>query len=154
VVRTHSLGENRNIAYPKIHVTKTKTILTGTVVGLILCNGCAAPRAVVVKENPEDGLKYAWIPSGTFQMGCSGECDDGEQPSHQVTISKGFWIGQTVVTTGAYKRFTRSNGKPMPPEPRHRGVLSGYKKGQTRQIWSFWGRDLGGTAENICATAL
>ncbi|HEV2349816.1 MAG TPA: SUMF1/EgtB/PvdO family nonheme iron enzyme [Terriglobia bacterium] len=70
--------------------------------------------------NPKDGLKYVWIPPGTFMMGCSpgdSECDDEEKPSHRVTFSKGFWIGQTPVTVGAYKRFAASAGRPMPDEP-------------------------------------
>jgi formylglycine-generating enzyme required for sulfatase activity len=67
--------------------------------------------------NPKDGLKYVWIPPGTFMMGCSpgdNECYDFEKPAHQVTITKGFWIGQTPVTVGAYKRFAGSPGRQMP----------------------------------------
>jgi formylglycine-generating enzyme required for sulfatase activity len=60
-----------------------------------------------------------WIPPGTFQMGCSPgdtECDADEKPAHEVTIAKGFWMGQTLVTVGAFKRYVRATGKPMPPE--------------------------------------
>jgi len=77
-----------------------------------------------VKVNSKDGLKYVWIPAGTFMMGCSpgdSECDDNEKPSHRVTLTKGFSIGQTPVTVGAYKRFARSAGKAMPPEPKLMG---------------------------------
>jgi formylglycine-generating enzyme required for sulfatase activity len=81
------------------------------------------------------GLQYAWIPPGTFQMGCSpgdADCYDEEGPSHPVKISKGFWIGQTAVTVGAYKRFTQSNGKSMPPEPNFfgRALNSGWDDDQ------------------------
>jgi formylglycine-generating enzyme required for sulfatase activity len=79
-----------------------------------------APRPGEVRENPWDGLKYVWIPPGTFTMGCSpgdNDCFDWEKPAHLVTISKGFWIGQTVVTVGAYKRFTARAGQQMPPAP-------------------------------------
>lgn len=72
------------------------------------------------KANPKDGLKYVWIPPGSFQMGCSpgdSECDSAEKPSHQVTISKGFWIGQTEVTVGAYKRFAAGTGNGIPSAP-------------------------------------
>jgi sulfatase modifying factor 1 len=78
------------------------------------------PSAGSVRENPKDGLKYVWIQPGSFQMGCSpgdNQCFDWEKPAHQVTISKGFWMGQTPVTVGAYKRFARETGKSMPPEP-------------------------------------
>ncbi|HKO03580.1 MAG TPA: SUMF1/EgtB/PvdO family nonheme iron enzyme [Candidatus Acidoferrales bacterium] len=80
----------------------------------------AAPAAGTVRENRKDGLKYVWIPPGTFSMGCSpgdSECFPAEEPAHAVTISKGFWIGQTVVTVGAYKRFTAGTGQQMPPAP-------------------------------------
>ena len=73
-----------------------------------------------VRVNPKDGLKYVWIPPGTFMMGCSpgdNECGDDEKPPHQVTITKGFWLGQTEVTVGAYKRFAGATGRQMPPEP-------------------------------------
>jgi formylglycine-generating enzyme required for sulfatase activity len=53
-------------------------------------------------------------------MGCSpgdNECQRSEKPPHQVTITKGFWLGQTEVTVGAYKRFAGATGQQMPPEP-------------------------------------
>jgi formylglycine-generating enzyme required for sulfatase activity len=53
-------------------------------------------------------------------MGCSpGDdgCYDNEKPSHQVAISRGFWIGQTQVTVGAYKRFAADTGRQMPHAP-------------------------------------
>lgn len=65
-------------------------------------------------------MMYVWIPPGTFAMGCSpsdSECYFDEKPSHTVKISKGFWMGQTVVTDGAYKRFARATGRPMPAAP-------------------------------------
>ena len=77
-----------------------------------------------VKENPKDGLKYVWIPSGTFVMGCSpgdNSCSAGERPAHQVTITKGFWLGQTEVTVAAYKRFAAATGRQLPGEPELRG---------------------------------
>jgi formylglycine-generating enzyme required for sulfatase activity len=73
-----------------------------------------------VRINPNDGLKYVWIPPGGFQMGCSpgdSECDADEKPAHQVTITKGFWMGQTEVTVAAYRRFVESTGAQMPPAP-------------------------------------
>jgi hypothetical protein len=73
-----------------------------------------------VRVNPKDGLKYVWIPPGTFKMGCSpgdNDCDVNEKPTHQVTITKGFWLGQTPVTVGAYKHFVWATGIQMPPEP-------------------------------------
>ena len=53
-------------------------------------------------------------------MGCSRgdkECFDDEKPPHTVRIGRGFWLGQTAVTVGAYKRFAESTGVSMPAEP-------------------------------------
>lgn len=85
-------------------------------------NAAGTPSAGMV--NPKDGLKYVWIPSGTFQMGCSPEddaCSYDEKPSHQVKIGKGFWMGQTDVTVGAYKRFAGAAGRQMPAALGFRG---------------------------------
>ena len=52
-----------------------------------------------------------------FRMGCSpgdGDCGESEKPAHEVRISKGFWMGQTAVTVGAYKRFVVDTGRSMP----------------------------------------
>jgi sulfatase modifying factor 1 len=86
-----------------------------------------ALAAVAARVNPKDGLKYVWIPPGTFMMGCSPadmQCKKEEKPSHQVTITKGFWMGQTPVTVGAYKRFTGATGRQMPPEPEDLNFLN------------------------------
>ena len=74
------------------------------------------PSGPKVQVNPRDGVKYVWIAPGTFQMGCSPgdtECWDGEKPVHTVTISKGFWMGQTAVTVGAYQRYVRAAHRTM-----------------------------------------
>jgi formylglycine-generating enzyme required for sulfatase activity len=64
------------------------------------------------RVNPKDGLTYLWIPPGTFVMGCSpgdGECWPEEGPAHEVTITKGVWIGQTLVTQNTYQRIAGTN---------------------------------------------
>jgi formylglycine-generating enzyme required for sulfatase activity len=90
-----------------------ETRVEATLLDLVATAGSA-------RESPRDGLKYVWIPPGTFMMGCSpgdNECANHEKPSHQVTITKGFWIGQTEVTVGTYKRFAAATGRQMPDAP-------------------------------------
>jgi formylglycine-generating enzyme required for sulfatase activity len=74
----------------------------------------AAPVASVgVKTNPLDGQPYVWIPPGQFVMGCSvGDpaCDMDEQPTHNVTIPRGFWLGRTEVTRRAYQASRGGGG--------------------------------------------
>jgi formylglycine-generating enzyme required for sulfatase activity len=70
------------------------------------------PPAVQTRENLKDGLTYVWIPPGRFKMGCSPgdkECFDNEKPAHEVTITHGFWMGQTPVTQEAYQRVLGHN---------------------------------------------
>ncbi len=60
------------------------------------------------RTNSKDELVYVWIAPGTFTMGCSPgdtECFSDEKPPHPVTLSRGFWIGETEVTVDAYERF-------------------------------------------------
>jgi len=78
----------------------------------------ASPGPGTVRTNPKDGLAYVWIPAGTFMMGCSpgsNPCD--AKPAHQVMISRGFWLGKTLVTVGAYKRSVGATGRQMPTAP-------------------------------------
>jgi|GEM_PF-1371915 len=65
------------------------------------------------RVNPYDGLVYVWIPPGTFDMGISlgdeARQSYNEGPRHSVTITQGFWIGQTPVTQAAFKRVIGTN---------------------------------------------
>ena len=67
---------------------------------------------IEVRVNPRDGLKYVRIPPGSFRMGSSAgdnECQPDEQPSHEVTITRAFWLGTTEVTQAAYSALMQSN---------------------------------------------
>ena len=78
------------------------------------------PPAVIPPKtwrNSADGEIYVWIPPGTFMMGCSeqdSKCKDDETPAHQVTIEKGFWLGQTEVTVAAYGTVAAKHGLQSP----------------------------------------
>jgi len=67
--------------------------------------------------NPIDEEKYVWIAPGSFTMGCSAgdsECSDDEKPAHPVDIQNGFWLDQTEVTIGAYKKFAAKHALKLP----------------------------------------
>jgi formylglycine-generating enzyme required for sulfatase activity len=61
------------------------------------------------KVNPADGLRYVWVPPGSFLMG-------DQSHGFSVTISKGFWMGEMPVTVGAFKRFAKATAQEMPFE--------------------------------------
>ena len=96
-----------------------------------------SPRIGDVKVNPKDGDRYVWIPPGSFSMGCSpgdSECYDDEKPAKQVTISRGFWMGETEVTQETYERVTGTNpssfkGARLPVETLSWDQANGYCAG-------------------------
>jgi formylglycine-generating enzyme required for sulfatase activity len=73
-------------------------------------------RAAQAKASPEPGSAappgLVWIPPGRFLMGSpSDERGRGsdEDPQTEVTISRGFWMGQHEVTQGEYLAVMGSN---------------------------------------------
>jgi formylglycine-generating enzyme required for sulfatase activity len=67
-------------------------------------------------QNRVDREFYVWIPAGTFMMGCvpdDTKCDKNELPRHRVTLTKGFWMGETEVRVQSYLNFVDkdNNGK-------------------------------------------
>jgi formylglycine-generating enzyme required for sulfatase activity len=82
-------------------------------VAVALCAQAPPPTAGSVKINSKDGLKYVYIPPGAFLMGCGAsdsDCyADSEGPSHKVTLTRPFWIGQTPVTQQAFQKVTGKN---------------------------------------------
>ena len=66
---------------------------------------------VEASKRPEYDVKL--IPAGTFTMGCTSEqgsdCDDDEKPTHQVTLTKDFYMMDSEVTQRLYQRVVGSN---------------------------------------------
>jgi formylglycine-generating enzyme required for sulfatase activity len=53
-----------------------------------------------------------WIPAGRFLMGTGKKEQhylDHERPQHEVTITRGFWMGETPVTQGQYQTIMGEN---------------------------------------------
>jgi len=96
------------------------TVLAGQEISVEARIESLGPTPGMVRVNPKDGLKYVWIPPGSFTMGCSpGDdlCGNDEKPAHRVGITKGIWMGQTPVTVAAYRRYSGTAGRAMPPAP-------------------------------------
>lgn len=61
--------------------------------------------------SPSTGMDFVYIAPGTFMMG-SPESEHGrgdDETQHEVTITKGFWLGITEVTQGQWKEVMGSN---------------------------------------------
>jgi formylglycine-generating enzyme len=81
----------------------------------------SGPSPHSTRVNPKDGLTYIWIPPGTFRMGASEgdeEAEDQEYPAHMVTLTRGFWIGQTPVTLKAYAHYSGESLQRHPEIPK------------------------------------
>ena len=65
-----------------------------------------------VRDN-SSGIEMLLIPSGTFNMGCSASdsygCYADENPTHEVTLSKAFYLGKTEVTQAQWQATMGSN---------------------------------------------
>ena len=61
---------------------------------------------------PAPGLRFVWLPAGSFTMGSPAtEADRGadEGPQTRVTLSRGFYLGRYEVTQGEYLSVIGSN---------------------------------------------
>jgi formylglycine-generating enzyme required for sulfatase activity len=59
------------------------------------------------------GMKLVWVPAGTFTMGSPAAEPDrdpsGDEPEHEVKITRWFYLGAHEVTQGQYEAVMRSN---------------------------------------------
>ena len=53
------------------------------------------------------GIEFVWCPPGTFMMGTPG--DEEHEIQHQVTLTRGFWIGKYPVTQAQWLRVMGHN---------------------------------------------
>jgi formylglycine-generating enzyme required for sulfatase activity len=90
--------------------------------------------AAATKTGTKDGLPYVWMQPGKFVIGCSpgdSDCLPDEKQIHEVTLTTGYWIGQTPVTQEAYARVTGKNpshfkGAKLPVESVNWGEAQAY----------------------------
>ncbi|PWU01173.1 MAG: formylglycine-generating enzyme family protein [Terriglobia bacterium] len=96
--------------------------VAGLAVGLLVYRLTTGRSGAKVKTNARDALSYVWIAPGEFWMGATPGDSDGDKselPRHRVKLTKGFWIGQTLVTAAAYNRFLQQHPeRTRPPAPR------------------------------------
>lgn len=80
--------------------------------GMVCRHLNAAPRIISNKL----GMQFVYIPAGSFIMG-SPESETGHQwyeKQHRVTISKGFYMGETEVTQGQWEKLVGFNPSSFP----------------------------------------
>jgi len=71
---------------------------------MIVSTGCV-PEEITVDLPGGEKMDFVWIEPGTFVMGSPAvepERNGDEGPQHQVTISRGFYLGKQEVTQGQW----------------------------------------------------
>jgi serine/threonine protein kinase len=77
------------------------------------------PSGLVPDEEPQryrqakDGSLFAWVPPGTFRMGAVKGLpppNRNEFPSHQVTLTRGFFLGIHEISRAKFAAFCREKG--------------------------------------------
>ena len=84
--------------------------------GQLLCSGGSSPGF----SEEINGVTYTsiYVPSGTFIMGDEwGDGNERELPTHEVTISNGFYIGKYEVTQAQWETIMGSNPTQYTPVP-------------------------------------
>ena len=87
--------------------------------GTVACGG-DVPAVGTTRKFAPTNADHAWIPPGTFFMGCTtgDPACDVDETRHPVTLSHGFWLMTTEVTVGQYRAFAEATDrKPLAAPP-------------------------------------
>jgi formylglycine-generating enzyme required for sulfatase activity len=81
-----------------------------TVSGALAAETTNKPEMKTLKNSI--GMTFVYIKPGTFMMGspASETGRDNDETQHQVTLTRGFYIGETEVTVGQWRTFARDAG--------------------------------------------
>lgn len=84
---------------------KNSTDLRGLRV-VVSLDGNETAKELTLKLSEDVTMDFVYIPAGTFTMGGTRQAKEGEisadTPRHEVTLSKGFYMGKTEVTQAQY----------------------------------------------------
>ncbi len=76
----------------------------------------AGTRPLLPIRNQVDGQRYIWMPPGRLPNGASpGNGESSSKPRDDRVFENGFWMGETEVTVGAFKRFQKPAIRPRAP---------------------------------------
>jgi len=122
---------------------------------LIIFYGCSSRRKKNPQEHPVEGkvwnvplsantaLPMVWIAPGAFMMG-SPASEKGrkadESPQTTVTLTKGYWLGNTEVTIGQWKAVTGLSIRDKVLKMLHDKTLYDFE-GKKQRIRDFMGFD-------------
>ena len=129
-----------------------REVFVASVVLSALLAACSSPRDL--PRTPRPGKTWLlplagtppsemiWIPSGSFTMGSppseTGR-KPGESPTTHVTLTRGFWLGRTMVTIAQWKSVTGLDARGQLTKMLHDDTLYdlGGKKQTVRDYMRF-----------------
>ena len=83
---------------------------------LVVALASSLPIQAQQKDPPKDftnsiGMKFVWIPPGSFMMGSpkNEERREDDETQHKVTLTKGFYMGVHLVTQEQWQTVTGNN---------------------------------------------
>lgn len=83
--------------------------LRGLRLAMMPDDGADVLKEMVVDLGEDVKMEFVYIPPGTFTMGGEREDKDGDilanTPRHEVTLTKGFYLGKYEVTRAQYQRI-------------------------------------------------
>ena len=98
-------------------------------------------------------LTMKWCPAGSFVMGSpvSEEGRRNDEIQHKVILSKGFWVGETEVTQGQWKRIMNNETVvDLARKGLYDDTLCCNKDGKTVTLREYWGMDKNDDPNNRC----
>ncbi|MFO1004653.1 MAG: SUMF1/EgtB/PvdO family nonheme iron enzyme [Planctomycetaceae bacterium] len=102
--------------------------------------GIIGQRAGEVREFTDLKMKFCWCPPGTFTMGSpASEEDRGDNEDQvDVTLTKGFWLGQTEVTQEQWESVMGSNPSYFSSSGGGKDKVTGQSTSQFPVEWVSW----------------
>jgi formylglycine-generating enzyme required for sulfatase activity len=104
---------------------------------LILMLAMACSQSQHTAKVDAGGISYVKIPAGIFLMGCvpsDSLCWQEELPRHEENIEKDFWMSQTEVTVGAFRKFVSESGYVPESSRENQGRM--YRNEADDWIWT------------------
>ena len=108
----------------------------------------SAGRDFVLQECGLD-LTMIWCPAGTFSMGALGQIGTENASVHKVTLTKGFWLGETEVTQGQWRKLTGTGLHDLARKALSSDVLF-QEKGEKKTLRQFWNRSRDADPAVLC----
>ena len=107
-----------------------------------------AGRDFVLRECGLD-LTMIWCPAGTFSMGALGQIGTQNAGVHKVTLTKGFWLGETEVTQGQWRKLMGTGLHDQARKALSSDVLF-QEKGEKKTLRQFLNRSRDADPADLC----